>query len=141
MSRMFRKPKSAEYIEPMPKKQLRKIVKAFEKNGGIIQMNEATDSYLDSKNAEAITYNAYMILLRQNPGRASVFEELIHTYQYRTGENDGEYESRLRCEISAQKKLIKYHKSYKLTAFEIEQTKQALKVYEEELKEYLDRRD
>lgn len=49
MSRMFRKPKSAEYIEPMPKKQLRKIVKAFEKNGGIIQMNEATDSYLDGR--------------------------------------------------------------------------------------------
>ena len=134
-----RKPKPIGYIEPMPKKQLRRIVKAFAKNGGVIQMSSETDAYLDSKNAEAITYNAKTILLRRNPGRASVFEELIHTAQYRNGKNDGSYESRLKCEIYAQKKLLKYKKVYKLTEAEIEQTKAALRSYEAELREYYQR--
>ena len=134
-----RKPKPIGYIEPMPKKQLRRIVKAFTQNGGVIQMSSETDAYLDSKNAEAITYNAKTILLRRNPGRASVFEELIHTAQYRNGENDGSYESRLKCEIYAQKKLLKYKKAYKLTEAEIEQTKAALHSYEAELREYYQR--
>lgn len=134
-----RKPKPIGYIEPMPKKQLRRIMKAFAKNGGVIQMSSETDAYLDSKNAEAITYNAKTILLRRNPGRASVFEELIHTAQYRNGENDGSYESRLKCEIYAQKKLLKYKKVYKLTEAEIEQTKAVLRSYEAELREYYQR--
>ena len=69
----------------------------------------------------------------------SVFEELIHTAQYRNGENDGSYESRLKCEIYAQKKLLKYKKVYKLTEAEIEQTKAALRSYEAELREYYQR--
>ena len=124
-------------IEPMPKKQFRKIEKHFKANGGIIQYNEETDAYLKSKNAEAITYNEKTILLKQNPSRASVFEELIHATQYRNGENDGSYINRLKCEISAQKKLIKYSKAFKLTNNEIIQTKKALAAYEKELSEYI----
>ena len=72
-------------------------------------------------------------MLKQNPGRASVFEELI---QYRNGENDGSYVSRLNCEIKAQKKLLRNNKAYKLTETEVEQTKIALQQYESELKAY-----
>lgn len=133
---MYRK-KSDFKIEPMPKKQLHRIEKRFKSQGGIIQYNEITDEYLKSKNAEAITYNSTTILIRRNAGRASVFEELIHATQYRNGENDGTYISRLNCEISAQKKLIKYAKLYKLTDNEIIQTKQALTAYEKELNEYI----
>ena len=61
--KMYRK-KKTDKIEPMPKKQLQKIVKAFRKNGGIIQMNADPDGYLDCKKAEAITYDAKTILLR-----------------------------------------------------------------------------
>lgn len=75
-------------------------------------------------------------MLKQNPGRASVFEELIHATQYRNGENDGSYVSRLNCEIKAQKKLLRNNKAYKLTEAEVEQTKIALQQYESELKEY-----
>lgn len=130
--KMYRK-KSQESIEPMPKKQLQRIVKGFKRNGGIIQMNDATDAYLTNKKAEAITYNEKTILLRQKPGRAAVFEELIHATQYRNDENDGTYESRLRCEISAQEKLIKYQKAYKLTKQEVKQTEKALENYQKEL--------
>ena len=120
-------------IEPMPKKQLQKIVKRFKRNGGIIQMNDATDAYLDKIKAEATTYNENTILLRQRPGRAAVYEELIHATQYRKGQVDGSRESILMAEIEAQKKLLKYQKEYKLTEPEITQTEKALKQYEKEL--------
>ena len=131
--KMYRK-KSKNTIEPMPKKQLQQIIKSFKRNGGVIQMNTSTDAYLNYKKAEAITYDAKTILLKQRPGRAAVFEELIHATQYRNGENDGSYESRLRCEIAAQEKLIKYQKPYKLTKQEVKQTEKALKEYQKELK-------
>lgn len=138
-SSMYRK-KKAQAIEPMPKRQLQKIVKAFRRNGGVMQMDDITDAYLSNKHAEAITYNEKTILLRQNPGRAAVFEELIHATQFRKGENDGTYESRLMCEISAQEKLLKYQKAYKLTAEEVKQTESTLKAYRKELDEWKKRR-
>ena len=76
------------------------------------------------------------ILLKQNPGRASVFEELIHAHQYRTGKNDGSYLSRLNSEIDAQRKLLRHSTLFQLTQQEIEQTKSALKSYKNELEEY-----
>ena len=75
-------------------------------------------------------------MLKKNPGRASVFEELIHATQYKNGENDGSYESRLKCEIAAQKKLIRNRKAYKLTQNEVKQTEQALIAYEDELNKF-----
>lgn len=133
---MYRKSKDNN-IEPMPKKQLHKIEKAFKKNGGTIQYSKEIDAYLESNHAEAITYNAQTILLKTNPGRASVFEELIHTAQYRQGKNSGSYLDRLNCEIEAQNMLLKNSSAYKLTEYEITQTKEALKGYEKELEEYL----
>lgn len=132
---MYRR-KKAQMIDTMPKKQLRKIVKAFRRNGGVIQMDDITDAYLNSKHAEAITYNEKTILLRKNPGRAAVFEELIHATQFRKGENNGSYESRLLCEIAAQEKLLQFQKAYKLTAEEVRQTELALKSYRKELDDW-----
>lgn len=137
MSMLTRKSKSDTYVEPMPQKQLHRIVKAFKRLGGIIQMNDATDEYLRSKNAEAITYDSKTILLMQKPSRASVFEELIHSAQYKNGENNGSYISRLKCEIAAQKKLLKNSSAYNLTENEIIQTKNALTAYEKELNAYI----
>ena len=123
-------------IEPMPKKQFQKIVKNFKAHGGIIQFNDETDQYLASKHAEAITYDEKTILIKQHPGRASVFEELIHTTQFRNGENDGSYESRLKCEIAAQEKLLRNARAYELTDAEIIQTRKALEAYQNELNDY-----
>lgn len=133
---MYRK-KSPDKIESMPKKQFRAIKKAFQRHGGIIQQNAETDAYLENKHAEGITYNAEIMLLKQNPSRASVFEELIHTAQYRNGKNDGSVKSSLINEIEAQKKLIKHAKDYKLTEPEIKQTEKALKKYQEDLAAYI----
>lgn len=129
---MYRKSKDNS-IEPMPKKQLHKIEKSFKRQGGVIQRSKQVDEYLISKQAEAITYDEKTILLMSNPGRASVFEELIHATQYKNGENDGSYISRLKCEISAQQKLLLNSKAYRLTDKEIAQTQNALNEYKKEL--------
>lgn len=133
---MERKKKDSSYIEPMPKRQLQKIMRGFKQQGGKIQMNEYTNQYLDKKKAEAITYDSQTILLHTNPGRAAVFEELIHATQYRLGKNDGTYVSRLMCEIEAQERMLKYSKEYKLTENEIKQTEKALVSYKKELADY-----
>ncbi|MEE0674599.1 MAG: zincin-like metallopeptidase toxin domain-containing protein [Ruminococcus sp.] len=132
---MYRKSKKGK-IEPMPKKQFHRLEKSFKRKGGMIQYNAATDEYLKTKHAEGITYDAKTILLKQNSGRASVFEELIHAHQYRTGKNDGSYLSRLNNEIDAQNKLLRHSKLFQLTQTEIEQTKSALISYKNELTEY-----
>ena len=137
MDVLTRKSKPDSYVEPIPKKQFRTIKKAFQQQGGVIQQNDDTDLYLETKHAEGITYDAKTILLKQDPGRASVFEELIHTAQYRKGKNDGSEKSQLLNEIEAQQKLLKYAKAYKLTKSEIVQTENALKRYQEELEIYI----
>lgn len=130
--KMYRKSRLNK-VEPMPKKQFNKIKKAFQRHGGLIQQNEETDEYLSRKQVEGITYNENTILLRQKPGRASVFEELIHTYQYKAGKIDGTERSRILAEIEAQEKLIKFSKAYKLTEPEIVQTRIALENYKKDL--------
>ena len=132
-TRMFRKVRDVSYVEPMPKKQLRRIVKAFKRQGGIIQMDDATDAYLKLRNAEGIALNENTILLRQKPGRASVFEELIHATQFRQGLNDGSQISRIQNEIAAQEMLLRNSKAYNLTSAEIKQTQSALASYLAEL--------
>lgn len=88
--------------------------------------------------AEAITYNERTILLRQNPGRASVYEELIHSAQYRLRQIDpSSMESRIRAEIAAQEKLLRNKVAYKLTLPEIKQTEAALKSYRKQLEDLL----
>lgn len=114
-------------------KKIRRIVKAFKRQGGIIQMDDATDAYLKLRNAEGITLNENTILLRQKPGRASVFEELIYATQFRQGLNDGSQISRIQNEIAAQEMLLRNSKAYNLTSAEIKQTQSALASYLAEL--------
>lgn len=120
-------------IEPMPKKQFRKIERAFKQQGGIIICNEESERFLEAQNSEGSTLDAKTIILRRNPGRAAVYEEMIHAAQYRRGENDGSHLSRVLNEIAAQKILLKNAKAYGLTKNEIEQTQRALASYEAEL--------
>lgn len=58
---MYRKAKSNDCVEPMPKKQFRRIVKAFNNNGGSIIMSEETDKHLKGLKAEGSTLNAITI--------------------------------------------------------------------------------
>lgn len=124
---------SYETGAPMPPEQLSRIKKAFERNGGVIQQDLETDQYLAERNAEGITYDAKTILLRMEPSRAAVFEELIHTEQYRNGRNDGSEYSRIVNEIEAQEKLLKHAKAYQLDYIDIRNTQRALDEYKKQL--------
>lgn len=131
-----RKPKPVDYIEPMPKKQLQRIIKDFRAKGGIIKIDEESETFLKIQNSEGSTLNKDTILLTRNPGRSAVYEELIHADQYRKGKNDGSYEKRLLCEIEAQEILIKKKEEWKITDIEDKQTRLALKAYKQEYKKF-----
>lgn len=119
--------------ESMPREQLDRIVAAFRQHGGVMQMDEATDAFLKMRGVEAITYNASTILMSTEPSRAAVFEELIHTRQWRTGELIDDPISKARAEISAKEKLLQNAKAYRLTDGDIEITRQLLEKDREDL--------
>lgn len=121
-------------IEPMPKKQFHRIVKGFKKQGGEIRTDEEAQRYLDLKGAEGVTINSKLIFLRKNPSRSAVFEELIHTTQFKNGEINEIPRDVIVGEINAKEKLLRYAEQYNLTQKEIDNTKKMLSDYKEELK-------
>lgn len=132
---LSRKPKPEDWIEPMPSRQFKKIERAFKRHGGIFVMGKEAELILDLQGAEASTLNENTILFRRHPSRAAVFEELIHTAQYRDGRCDGSRYSRLINEIEAKKKILQNAKAYRLTDIEISNTKNMLGVCYDELKD------
>ncbi|GED59073.1 hypothetical protein BFO01nite_32050 [Brevibacillus formosus] len=100
-----------------------RMKKAFEKQGGIIDQSEEAIRYLDYRGAEAVTWNEKTIQLRQNPTTSAVFEEFIHTAQYRAGKiPDQTPRTVLTVEIEAAEKLIKYRKAYGIPNIETRDT-------------------
>ncbi|WP_412847874.1 hypothetical protein [Brevibacillus sp. 179-C9.3 HS] len=100
-----------------------RMKKAFEKQGGIIDQSEEAIRYLNYRGAEAVTWNEKTIQLRQNPTTSAVFEEFIHTAQYRTGKiPDQTRRTVLTVEIEAAEKLIKYRKAYGIANIETRDT-------------------
>ena len=65
--------------------QFQKIKEAFARQGKTITTEEDALRYLDFKGAEGATLNAETILLRPGASPSTVFEELIHSAQFRTG--------------------------------------------------------
>ena len=90
-----------------------RIKSAFQRRGGIIDQSDDAQRWLDKRGAEAATYDAETILFRQNPTRVEVFEEFIHTAQWRRGRATGN--NIVEMEIEAAEKLIRCAKNYKLT--------------------------
>lgn len=126
---MERKQKPATYVAPMPKKKLYALLREFKEIGGSVVMNEESEQHLDYLGAEASTLNGYLIMLRRNPTRAAVYEELIHARQFREKLCDGTSESILLNEIAAKKELLERAAEFELTKEEIVQTDAQLKEY------------
>jgi hypothetical protein len=106
---------------------------AFEKNGGSILQNADIDAYLlwrakqmGATNVGGVTRNAKEIDLPTNATRTAVFEEFIHTAQFRTGRFDraierfGNIEAERLMEIEAAEKLIQNQRAWKLPQGEID---------------------
>jgi hypothetical protein len=116
-----------------------KIKAAFEKNGGSILQNADVDAYLlwrakqmGASNVGGLTHNAKEILLPTNATRTAVFEELIHTAQFRTGkvkkliERFGNAGAERLLEIEAAEKLIQNQRAWQLPQSEIDEVAKRL---------------
>lgn len=108
------------------------IVKNLQKwkqgQGGVIDQSIEAQRYLDYRGAEACTWNEKTIQLRTNPTTSDVFEEFIHTAQYRAGKiPDQSVETVLKVEIEAAEKLIKNRRAYGIPNIETRQTIERLK--------------
>jgi hypothetical protein len=108
--------------------------KAFEKQGGVIDQSEEAIKYLDYRRAEAVTWDEKTIQLRQNPSTSAVFEEFIHTAQYRAGKIPDQLpKTVLTVEIEAAEKLIKYRSIYGIPNVETRATIERLRKMRKEL--------
>ena len=123
---IYRKQRSENRADPMPKRQFQRICRALKKHGVTVWTGEAADIICKAQNAEAFTLNENTVVFRKNPSRSVVFEELIHLWQYASGKCDGTELSRIKCEIEAKEKVIRCARSYGLTNMDIEITKKAL---------------
>lgn len=109
---------------------------AFEKQGGVIDQSDEAMRYLDYRGAEAVTWNEKTIQLRQSPTTSAVFEEFIHTAQYRAGKiPDQTPRTVLTVEIEAAEKLINYRKAYGIPNVETRATIERLRRMRQELDE------
>lgn len=129
---MFRKKPTKKRAEPMLKKQFYRICKSLRSHGVLVWIGDDADKICDAQDAEAFTLNGNTVVFRRNPSRSVVFEELIHLWQYANNRCDGTKVSRIKCEIEAKEKVLKYAKAYKLTKMDISITKEALQ------KDYID---
>ncbi len=112
---------------PMDKIKFQRIKSIFEKNGGVIDQSEEAQRFLEYRGAEAATFNEKVILMKLNPSASDVFEELIHTAQYRAGKiPDQTVLTILKAEIEAAEKLVKYSKQYGIPNSETLETIQRL---------------
>lgn len=114
-----KRPTSFDPIDPT---QLLKIKEAFAQQGKIIDNSEDALRYLETRGAEGVTFNAETILIRPDASASTVFEELIHATQYRTGKFDQwvmEFGSNgaavARAEYEAASRLVKNQKAYNIS--------------------------
>ena len=107
----------------------------------MVWIGEEADKICDLQHAAAFTLNENTVVFKNNPSRATVFEELIHLWQYKNKKCDGSELSRIECEIAAKEKILKNALAYKLTDGEIVQTGKLLEMDREDLREYYERRN
>ena len=119
---------------PIVDNDYKRIQRAFERKGRIFRADDESERYCNARGAEGITLNADTVLFVKNPSRAAVFEELIHTGQFRSGKIDGTAISRVRAEIDAKERLLKHSKAYRLSDAEIDETERLLENDRKDLK-------
>jgi hypothetical protein len=113
--------------EPMDPAKLERIKKSFESKGGVIDQSDDAEAYLRMRGAEGLTLNEKTILLPKDANTSAVYEELIHSTQFRKGMPTSSNVTEM--EIQAAEKLIKNRKAYKIPNSETRQTIERLRQY------------
>ena len=114
-------------LPKMDEQRFLKIKAAFERHGGIMASAPEIDAHLERIGAESSTLNQNTILIKTDriPSASAVYEELIHTAQFRDGQAIGS--NWIDMEIEAKVKLIKYQKYYQISDAEHQATLQQLR--------------
>jgi hypothetical protein len=123
---------------------LARMKAAFERSGGSILQDADIDAYLryraeqmGASNIGGITHNAKEMLLPTNATRTAVFEEFIHTAQFRSGRVNeliakyGNAEAERLLEIEAAQKLVQNQRAWKLPQVEVDAVRRRLKQLEQ----------
>ncbi len=105
---------------PMDPERFGKMKSAFERQGGIVAQDAEAQAYLKAREASAVTLNESTMVLGEAPTASEVFEEFIHTAQYRTGRATGA--NVVEMEIEAAEKLIRNRRAWGIAPVETQQT-------------------
>ncbi|MCE9606053.1 MAG: RHS repeat-associated core domain-containing protein [Planctomycetia bacterium] len=110
---------------PMDSVRFQKIKAAFDRNGGIIDQSDFAQMQLleaGGPGQTGLTLSAKDILMRPNPTASTVFDEMIHTTQFRTGRAQAIYDwvgqdlGDIVLEIEVQQRLLQNSRAWGLTA-------------------------
>jgi hypothetical protein len=105
-------------FDPMDADQFARIQDAFARQGRTIDNSEDALRYLETRGADGVTFNADTILVRPDASPSTVFEELIHATQHRTGRFDrwvsqhGNAGAIVRAEYEAASRLVRNQRAY-----------------------------
>ena len=115
MNEEFNRDDTSDGMQQMDERRFERIKTAFERRGGMIISSPDIDRRLNNVGAEASTLNQSTILLKSGriPSASAMFEELIHSAQYRTGRATGD--NWVDMEIEAKAMLIRNQIAYGIT--------------------------
>jgi hypothetical protein len=92
----------------------------FRAAGGVVDQSVDAQRYLQTRGASGLTLNQETILLPANPTKTAVYEELVHTEQFRRGVTiEAGGGGVLRFEIEAAETLIRNRHAWQLPADEV----------------------
>ncbi|MBO9458097.1 hypothetical protein [Labrenzia sp. R5_0] len=105
-------------FDPMNPEQFAKIQEVFARQGKVFDSSEDALRYLETRGADGVTFNAETILVRPDASPSTIFEELIHSGQHRTGRYDqwvsqyGNAGATARAEYEAATRLVNNQRAY-----------------------------
>jgi len=98
------------------------VTAEFRAADGVVDQSMDAQRYLQSRGAGGLTLNQNTILLPASPTKTAVFEELVHTDQFRSGVTiEAGRGGVLRFEAEAAEMLIRNRHTWRLPAGEVRQ--------------------
>lgn len=110
--------------DPIEPERFARIRERFAARGRTIDVSDDAQRFLAMREAEAVTFNADLIMMKPEPSKSALFEELIHATQHREGRVDrwteahGPAAAVLLAEYRAASRLVENHEAYGISPAE-----------------------
>jgi len=130
--------KSLSYKPVSEEKYVQLIIPLNKMGVTILRGGEEVERHLEAQKAQASTIGKDVVFFREKISISAILEETHHVKQNRAGMNDDK-DSTLRTilnEIDAKEYLLRVANQYGIPREEIEETKNQLSYYQDELKKY-----